>query len=85
MLYELFYTYFILDTIDVKLNYEEELIKCHNIKNSIHFCNIEVHNSINEVIKYVKLCSYSEKNTYFNVLVTGSLKLVGGVLEMLQF
>lgn len=75
---------FISDIIDVKFNYEEELIKCHNIKNGLVSCNIEVHNSINEIIKYLKLCSSSEKNMQYHVLVTGSLKLVGGVLEILQ-
>lgn len=72
------------DTIDMNFNYEEQLIKCHNMKDSIDFCNIEVHNSIDEAIKCVELISSSENNTHIRVLVTGSLKLVGGVLEVLQ-
>lgn len=68
----------------MNFNYEEQLMKCYNMKNSIDFCNIEVHCSINEAIKYVQLCSSSEKNIHIRVLVTGSLKLVGGVLEVLQ-
>lgn len=68
----------------MKFNYEDQLIKCHNMKNSIDFCNIEVFNSIEETIKHVELCSLSDKSTQIRVLVTGSLKLVGGVLEVLQ-
>lgn len=64
-------------------NYNEQLIMCHNIKNSIVFCDVEVLESIDEAIKRVEYCSSSEKSTYFRVLVTGSLKLVGGVLEVL--
>lgn len=75
---------FIPDTVDMNFNYEEQLIKCHNMKNSIDFCHIEVLRSINETIEHVKLCSSSKKDTHFQVLVTGSLKLVGGVLEVLQ-
>lgn len=74
----------ITDTIDVNFNYEEQLAKCHNMKNSIDFCNIEVLSTIEETIKYVECFSASEKNTYYRVLVTGSLKLVGGVLEVLK-
>jgi len=74
----------ISDTIDMNYNYEEQLIKCHNMKNSIDFCEIEVLNSIHETIKHVEFRSSSEKDTTFRVLVTGSLKLVGGVLEVLQ-
>jgi len=76
--------YLFIDTIDVTSSYEEQLIKCHNMKNSIDFCNVEVLNSIETTIKHVELCSSSEKNKSFRVLVTGSLKLVGGVLEILQ-
>jgi hypothetical protein len=54
------------------------------MKKLIDFCNVEVLESIDETIKHVQFCSSSEKNTYFRVLVTGSLKLVGGVLEVLQ-
>lgn len=74
----------VLDTIDMNYNYEEQLIKCHNMKNSIDICEVKVLNSINETIKHVEFCSSSEKDTTFRVLVTGSLKLVGGVLEVLQ-
>lgn len=74
----------ITDTIDVNFNYEDQLSKCHNMKNSIDFCNIKVLSTIEETIKYVEFCSDSEKNTYFRVLVTGSLKLVGGVLEVFK-
>lgn len=75
---------FVLDTIDMNFNYEEQLTKCHNIKKSIDFCNVEIYNSIHETIKQMEFCSSSEKNTSFRVLVTGSLKLVGGVLEVLS-
>lgn len=54
------------------------------MKNAIDFCDVKVLESIDETIKYVKYCSSSENNTYFRVLVTGSLKLVGGVLEVFQ-
>jgi len=54
------------------------------MKNSIDFCKVEVHNSIEDTIKHIELCSSSDKNTEIRVLVTGSLKLVGGVLEILQ-
>jgi len=54
------------------------------MKNVIDFCDVKVFNSIHETVNYVKKCSSSEKNTSFQVLVTGSLKLVGGVLEVLQ-
>uniref|UniRef100_A0A2S2NRM7 tetrahydrofolate synthase n=1 Tax=Schizaphis graminum TaxID=13262 RepID=A0A2S2NRM7_SCHGA len=72
------------DTVDINFNYEEQLVKCYNMKNSIDTCDVEVFNSIKETIEHVKLCSSSEKNINFQVLVTGSLKLVGGVLEVLQ-
>lgn len=68
----------------MNFNYDEQLMKCHNIKKSLHFCNVEVYNSIHETIKQMELCSSIEKNTSFRVLVTGSLKLVGGVLEVLK-
>jgi len=54
------------------------------MKNSIDFCDVKVFNSIQETIKHIGTCSSSEKNTSFQILVTGSLKLVGGVLEVLQ-
>ncbi|XP_025425905.1 putative folylpolyglutamate synthase isoform X2 [Sipha flava] len=73
-----------LDTVDINYDYNEQLVKCHNMKKLIDFCNVEVLESIDETIKHVQFCSSSEKNTYFRVLVTGSLKLVGGVLEVLQ-
>lgn len=57
---------------------------CHNIKKSLDFCHVEVYDSIYETIKQMELCSSTEKNTSFRVLVTGSLKLVGGVLEVLK-
>ncbi|XP_060838106.1 folylpolyglutamate synthase, mitochondrial isoform X1 [Rhopalosiphum padi] len=72
------------DTVDMNFNYEEELAKCHNMKNCIDICDVEVFNSIHETVEHVKICSSSEKNINFQVLVTGSLKLVGGVLEVLQ-
>ncbi|KAL4143021.1 hypothetical protein QTP88_005400 [Uroleucon formosanum] len=72
------------DTVDLNFNYEEQLVKCYNMKNSIDFCDVKVFNSIQETIKHVEMCSSSEKNTSYQVLVTGSLKLVGGVLEVLQ-
>lgn len=68
----------------MNFNYEEELAKCHNMKNCIDICDVEVFNSIHETVEHVKICSSSEKNINFQVLVTGSLKLVGGVLEVLQ-
>lgn len=63
--------------------YEDELTKCHTMKNTIDFCNVEVFNSIEQAIKHLEFCSSSEKNSFYRVLVTGSLKLVGGVLEVL--
>jgi len=75
---------FISDTVDMNFNYEEQLVKCYNMKNSIDICDVEVFNSIQETIEHVKNCSSSEKHISFQVLVTGSLKLVGGVLEVLQ-
>lgn len=72
------------DTVDLNFNYEEQLIKCHDMKNSIDFCDVKVFNSIQETINHVGKCSSSDKNTIFKILVTGSLKLVGGVLEVLQ-
>lgn len=54
------------------------------MKKSIDFCDVEVLESIDRTIKHVEFQSSSEKNIYFRVLVTGSLKLVGGVLEVLQ-
>lgn len=68
----------------MNFNYEEQLVKCYNMKNSIDICDVEVFNSIQETVEHVKNCSSSEKNINFQVLVTGSLKLVGGVLEVLQ-
>lgn len=68
----------------MNFNYKEQLIKCHNIKNSIDFCNVEVFNCIDDTIKHVEFRCSSEKNVSFRVLVTGSLKLVGGVLDILQ-
>lgn len=68
----------------MNFNYEEQLMRCHHIKHSINSCEVKVFNSITEIIKHVEFCSSSEENTYFRVLVTGSLKLVGGVLEVLK-
>lgn len=68
----------------MNFNYDEQLMICHNIKKSLDFCNVEVYNSIHETIKQIELCSSTEKNTSFRILVTGSLKLVGGVLEVLK-
>lgn len=59
-------------------------MKCHTMKTNIDFCNIEVFNSIEQTIKHVEFCSSSEQNSFHRVLITGSLKLVGGVLEVLQ-
>lgn len=83
-LFIIFIIIFFPDTVDLNFNYEEQLVKCYNMKNSIDFCDVKVFNSIQETIKHVEMCSSSEKNTSYQVLVTGSLKLVGGVLEVLQ-
>lgn len=66
----------------MNFNYEEQLMQCHHIKRSIDSCEVKVFDSIAETIKHVELYSSSEENTYFRVLVTGSLKLVGAVLEV---
>lgn len=71
--------YVFSDTMDMNFNHKEQLLKCHNMKKIINFCNVEVFNCIDDTINHVQLCSSSEKNVSFRVLVTGSLKLVGGV------
>lgn len=67
----------------MNFNFEEQLTKCYKMKDYID-CDVKVFSSIEKSIKHLEFLSCSEKNTYFRILVTGSLKLVGGVLEVLQ-
>ncbi|XP_050519960.1 folylpolyglutamate synthase, mitochondrial [Daktulosphaira vitifoliae] len=72
------------DTIDVNCDYKEELERCQQIKGTVKCCNVEVLGSIQQTINFVSQLSSSNNDLQFQILVTGSLKLVGGVLDVLK-
>ncbi|XP_050441458.1 putative folylpolyglutamate synthase isoform X2 [Adelges cooleyi] len=73
------------DAVDRNYVYEEQLEKCEQIRKTISFCNVKVLKSIKEAIDHVSSLSSSDSNIFFRVLVTGSLKLVGGALDVLKY